>query len=326
MSGRRPDRPVSRLLAVNVNGAEQWVLIRGSSPHNPVLLFLHGGPGFAQISFAPAFQRELEEHFLVVNWDQRGAGKSYTAHAVSEDTSLESYIADTAELVRWLLANTGQTKAFLVGHSWGSTLGIHAVRRHPELFNAFVGTGFGVQFQEGERLSLQYLLAEAERRGDEKALRRLQSIQFPITEDTFDSYIKEKAKWMGRFGGYFHAKTGPLFLRALTSMAVSRRYSVRDYVRFVQGMRLGRKVARRIILEVDLFRQVPEVDVPVVLCIGGHDLHTPFELARRYFETLRAPAKHWVWFDHSAHSPPFEEPQRFAEVLADLLSPMEASP
>lgn len=310
---------VDEVINVPLRGAEQWVLIRGESPENPLLLFLHGGPGFAQISFAPAFQRVLERHFLVVNWDQRGAGKSYRKGDRAPDLTLESYVLDTVALVRWLLERFGGSQVFLVGHSWGATLGFNVVKRHPELFRAFVATGVGAQFQEGERVSIDYLITEARKREHHQALERLRSIEFPITEETFLPYVKEKARWMKAFGGQFYAKTGPLIRRALATMVRSRRYSPLDYLRFARGIRLGQEIARRIVPTVDLPLQVPQVDVPVWFFIGRYDYNTAFELAQRYFEALRAPVKHWVWFEGSAHAPPFEESERFGNALAELL-------
>lgn len=310
---------VNELINVSLRGAEQWVLIRGELLRNPLLLFLHGGPGFAQISFAPAFQSGLERHFLVANWDQRGAGKSYRWGDSASDLTLETYIADTVELVRWLLARYGQSQAVLVGHSWGATVGFHVVKRYPELFHTFVATGVGAHFQEGERLSVDHLIAEAQKRGHRRALGRLRSIALPITQETFIPYVREKSRWMKMFGGQFYSRTGPLIRRALSAMILSRRYGPLDYARFVRGIRLGQELARRIVPGVDLFQQVPQIDAPVCFCIGRHDYNTAFEMARRYFEALRSPAKRWVWFERSGHAPPFEEPERFADALADLL-------
>lgn len=310
---------VNELINVSLRGAEQWVLIRGNSLEDPLLLFLHGGPGFAQISFAPAFQRGLEKDFLVVNWDQRGAGKSYRWGMPVSDLTLETYIADTIELVVWLLLRFEQSQLVLVGHSWGATLGFHVVRQAPKRFRTFVATGVGAHFQDGERLSVGYLIAEAERRGHGEALERLRSIEFPITEETFIPYVKEKARWMKAFGGQFHAKPGPLIRRALATMIRSRRYTPLDTLRFVQGIRLGQEFARRTVPNVDLFEEVPQIDVPVCFCIGRYDYNTAFEMSRRYFEALRAPAKRWVWFEGSGHAPPFEESERFAAVLAGVL-------
>jgi len=309
----------NELMKVRLGGEEQWVLIRGESLENPPLLFLHGGPGFAQISFAPAFQRDLERRFVVVNWDQRGAGKSYRWGASVSELTLETYVADTAELVRWLLARFRQSGVFLVGHSWGATLGFHVVRHCPKGIHAFVATGVGAQFQEGERLSIDYLIAQAQKHGNSVALERLRSIEFPITHEAFIPYVEEKARWMKVFGGQFCAGTGALIRRALPTMLLSRRYGPLDYVRFVRGIRLGQEFARRIVPSVDLFEEVPQIDVPVCFCIGRYDYNTAFEMSQRYFEALRAPAKRWIWFEGSGHAPPFEEPMRFAEAVASLL-------
>lgn len=137
---------INELTRVTLNGSDQWVLMRGVSPRNPILLVLHGGPGFAQISFAPAFQAELEQRFIVTNWDQRGAGKSYVRGLSAASLTLQTYVDDTAALLRWLIGRFGQSRVLLVGHSWGSTVGMQVARHLSDLLHGFVATGFGVQF------------------------------------------------------------------------------------------------------------------------------------------------------------------------------------
>jgi len=127
---------------VPIGGIEQWIQIGGQAPSHPVLLYLHGGPGGTSVPAAAAWQ-PWEAHFTVVHWDQRGAGRTYRRNGAAGcgRLTLERMVQDGIEVAEFLIAHTGQPKIFLVGHSWGSALGIHLLKRRPELFSAYVGTG-----------------------------------------------------------------------------------------------------------------------------------------------------------------------------------------
>ena len=106
-----------------LGGHAQEVLVRGADARNPVLLILHGGPGFAEMPLFTTYNADLEQHFLVVHWDQRGAGRSYAADIPPESMTLRQFVADALELINWLTVRFTQEKVYLVGHSWGSLLG-----------------------------------------------------------------------------------------------------------------------------------------------------------------------------------------------------------
>lgn len=144
---------IASLEKVYIGGVKQWILIRGRSVNNPVLLFLHGGPGSAEWPLVRDYNRSLEDHFIHVYWEQRGAGKSYSKNI--GNMHIDQFISDTRELLQYLQKRVNREKVFLIGHSWGSLLGILTAEKYPELFHAYIGVGQFVSAKEQEEISYQ---------------------------------------------------------------------------------------------------------------------------------------------------------------------------
>lgn len=307
-------RSVSCLEKIQIGGTEQWLLMRGKSVRLPVMLWLHGGPGSAQIGFAPYFQRELEQHFVVVNWDQRGAGLSYRNHTSADTMSVEQFIADAREVTEYLQDKFRQNKIFIVGHSWGSILGMKLAERYPEFYHAYIGVGQVVHMVKGERLSYEYTLREAKEAGHAKAEQELMA----LGEDSFYDYRKlaTQRKWLGRFKGVMYRQ--PMEKVIVPRMIRSSEYNLMDMIRFIKGSQFSIKHMWAEICDISL-EEVTQLQIPVFLCMGRHDYNTPFELAEAFFNNLKAPLKTWEWFEESAHCPNFEEPEKFNRHLIYLL-------
>jgi pimeloyl-ACP methyl ester carboxylesterase len=174
---------ISSLQQVTLGNVKQWILIRGEDTSNPILLFLHGGPGFPQMPFTHIDSRRLEKHLIVVNWDQRGAGKSYNDGAIPKETmTIEQFLSDTHELIRYLKARFSKDRLFLIGHSWGSILGLYTAYRHPDDLYAYIGMGQVVNMEESELISYHYTLERAREADDSDAIEILTKIGPPPYE------------------------------------------------------------------------------------------------------------------------------------------------
>jgi len=160
------NRGIESLELIELNGSIQWIYLRGHDTANPVLLFLHGGPGTVELPVARQFGLEVEKHFTVVHWDQRGAGKSRSEVFAESDLTVRTHLDDTLALVNQLRARFDQDKIYLVGHSWGSVLGTLIVRDHPDLFHAYVGMGQVVNMLDNETVSLRFVRERAEAEGN----------------------------------------------------------------------------------------------------------------------------------------------------------------
>lgn len=307
--------PIDSIEKIPLGGVDQWISLRSRDTSNPVMLFLHGGPGTANISFARRSQRLLERDFTVVNWDQRGAGRSYSGDLRRQDMTIDRFVTDAEELVELLKRRFAQEKIFLVGHSWGSIVGATLVGRRPDLFRAYVGVGQVVHMQRGEELSYDFTLDEAERRGNERALLQLKKIGRPPYKDLASAGVQRK--WLGRFNGATY-KGSPV--RTLLRYLSLRDTRPLDYVRFIRGAMFSLRCLEDEQTKVDLLEALPEIEVPVQFCCGRRDYNVPQELVVEYVRELRAPSKRIVWFEMSGHLPNFEEPAAFSDFCGTVLN------
>ena len=197
---RRLAGSIAVLESVPVGGIEQYVLIRGQSTSNPILLFLHGGPGYPQISFSRKFQAELEKDFIVVQWDQRGSGTSYSRKIPEFSMNREQFVSDTIELVHYLLERFNQEKLYLAGHSWGSDLGIRTAVTIPDMLYAYIGIGQVVHTDRQEQISYTYVMDKALRDQNKKAVRELEEIGYP-PYGNHETDVMVQRSWLEHYGG-----------------------------------------------------------------------------------------------------------------------------
>ncbi|MBX4265638.1 alpha/beta fold hydrolase [Clostridium estertheticum] len=308
---------IDSIESVKIGGIEQWLSLRSDDITNPIILFLHGGPGSAQISFSRKSQYKLEKGFLVVNWDQRGAGKSYNHSIQKNDMKIENFVFDAIELVEAILKRFKQRKVFLVGHSWGSILGAQLSFKRPDLVLAYIGIGQVVDMKRGEEISYKFTLDEAKRQNNLKAITELQKIGQPPYENLKFAGIQRK--WLSKFHGATFKGSG---LGTIFKNLSIKDTSPLDIIKFVKGAIFSLKCLEEQQMEVNLLRDISELKVPVYFCSGRRDYNVPFELVIEYLEKLRAPHKNIIWFERSAHMPNFEESDMFCEFCISLLKEM----
>jgi pimeloyl-ACP methyl ester carboxylesterase len=308
---------IATLEKVNLNGSEQWVSIRGKDVTKPVLLFLAGGPGGSQLVTARRALHGLEDHFVVVNWEQPGAGKSFDAVDRSTLTP-ERYISDTRELVLYLQQRFGQEKVYLLGESWGSALGIMAVQRYPELFHAFIGTGQMVAFLENDLICYDFALRLAQERGDTQKVEQLKRQGPPPYYDS-DVALKSATYLMETFA-YMNANPAIADngFNTFQDLAGSE-YGLYDKVNWFRGVLDTFGVVYPQLWDVDFREQAPRLEVPVYFLIGRHDVNAPPELTEEYYQILTAPRKELIWFERSGHNPWVHESTRFVDVMVNTV-------
>jgi proline iminopeptidase len=306
---------------LTLGGVRQWLLVRGRSAGSPVLLKLHGGPGHAEMATA-GLNGLLEKDFVVAEWDQRGSGKSAAAIQPAAAMTVSQLVADTIELAGHLTRRFGRRKLIVVGHSWGSVLGLMAVRRRPDLFSAFVSTGLIADFAAGQQVAYRFLLAEAGRRGNTNALAELSSLGSPpYAGPEGIAKWRRCARWLGEFGALWHSSEK---FDRVGWMLASIEYSWPEKLRFNRAAGRSFALLYADLLSVNLSQTVPRVEVPVFFAEGRHDRMAPAEVAERYFTSLTAPGKELVWFENSAHFPQWEERARFHEFLLTTVLPATA--
>ena len=312
--------------AVTIGGIPQWITVRGKDLNNPLLLYVHGGPGDTMMGVSWSFQRPWEDYFTVVEWDQRGAGKTYASNdweTVKPTMKIERFVEDAEEMVQYLRAKYHKRKIVLLGHSWGSVIATELAQRHPEWFSVYVGTGQVVDTRQSERLGYEETLKEAQAAHNAGAVQDLKALApYPETSGSisFDKTMKER-KWLVHFGGYTWRNTNDHYEDL---MRLSPDYTDAD----VKGYEKGDEKSPRVIWgefsEVNFWKR-NVFRCPVVLLQGSHDLNVSHELVRRWFATLQAPSKKLVWFPNSSHMPMMEEPGRFFYFLMTDVRPLAVS-
>jgi pimeloyl-ACP methyl ester carboxylesterase len=265
----------------------------------------------------------LEADFVVIEWDQRGSGKSRASIQPTAAMNMSQLVADTIELTEHLTQRFGKRQLILVGHSWGSILGLMAVQQRPDLYGAFVSTGLIANFAEGQQIAYRFLMAEAERRNAGKALAELTALGSPPYAGA-DGGAKWKrcARWLGEFGAVWHSHEKFDRVRWMIS---SIEYSWPEKLRFNRAAERSFDLLYEDLLSVNLIETVRRVEVPVFLAEGRYDQLAPVELAERYYSSLIAPTKEWVLFENSAHFPHWEEKERFHKLLVDIVLPAAGS-
>ncbi len=297
---------------VNLGGVDQFIRIRGDSRNRPLLLFLHGGPGLPSMPFA-GWDAALEKEFVVVHWDQRGAGKSFSFLARPCTLCLDQFVADTRQLALWLRQQFNTGRIVLVGHSWGSIVGAMAASRYPELFSAYVGIGQVANLRESEAVAYETTLTTAVENKMSDALVGLQLLG-PPPYTTFEQ-SEALERWAQHVAARYYAaaRTSTFLSRALKSKS----YSLFDLLKIPLGVRrLTDCLWNEIFLKVDLFRQVPRIDIPVFFLLGRYDVVVSETVTKRYFDALCAPrGKTYIRFEQSGHWPQFEEADRLCTIL-----------
>ncbi len=305
---------IAEMRRVTLNGRSEWISVRGKDKTKPVLLFLAGGPGGTQMAAVRHDLAELEKHFVVVNWDQPGSGKSYGAMKISDITP-EVYIEDGAALTKYLCEEFGQEKITLVGESWGSALGIFLAHRAPELYHAVIGTGQMISFLDTELMDYELAMQIARERGDSKTVATLEANGKP-------PYYGSDVTW--KSAAYLQYLSAVMSANpAITNGGYntfrdlfSNEYGIMDKINFFRGIVTTFNAVYPQLYDIDLRKDYTELDVPIYFFLGRHDINAPTSLAEEYLTLLTAPEKEIVWFEHSGHSPWINESDMFVrEVL-----------
>jgi pimeloyl-ACP methyl ester carboxylesterase len=306
---------VDELAQVELGGMRQWISIRGNDSANPVLLFIHGGPGSANLAKLRIQCPALEDHFTVVTWDQRGAGKSYTLQAGDPGLSLERMREDARQLVAYLRGRFGGRKIYLMGFSWGTVLGLWTVRDRPQDFLGYIGVGQIVDYGEGERISLEYVRRVARERGDDRAMEELAGVDPAYRSVGWYDELMTQRRWLLAFGGVYRMSDN--YLHEMRMLFAAPEYSLVDAAWWPLGSGNSLRRLWPELMKVDFFESVPRIEVPVFFLSGRYDYNAPAELTRAYFERLEAPlGKRMIWFEQSAHDVFFDQGE---ELTAELL-------
>ena len=314
---------VQESYATRIGGVEQWISVRGQDKANPIVLVAHGGPASPLIPTMWQYQRPLEEYFTVVNYDQRGSGKTFASSdpdAYADTLRIARYADDAIEIAEYVRKRYGKRKVVLMGHSWGTVVAMTAALKRPDLFYAYVGIGQAINVRENERISFEFGMQQAKAHGNTAAVEEMETIapypgKLPLTRER----IITARKWAQYYGGLTAYRTeSPYFYRA---PLLSPEYNDCDRAGIDRGneFSLGRVLDE--FLDVD-FSRVREFPIPVVMFMGRHDYTTPSQPTADWLARVKAPYKQGVWFEHASHMIMWEEPGKWLVSLLHYVRPL----
>ncbi|MFP2906905.1 alpha/beta fold hydrolase [Pyxidicoccus sp. 3LFB2] len=309
---------LERTEKLRIGGIDQWVSVRSRDVRNPVLLVLHGGPGWVAMPTSWYVAHGWDEFFTVIQWDQRGAGKTYGANdaaTVAPTLTVDRMHADAAEVVQWARKTFRKEKVFVLGHSWGSILGLTLAAKHPEWLHAYIGVGQGIDAMESERRGWAWAMEQARAAKNEEAIRDLNSIA-PYAagkEPVPLKAIMVQRRWLTFFGGAAWRRPDASFEAA--AMGLSPEYTDEDVRQVWKAEELSVERLLSTILTTDL-SHVKRLKTPLLLFLGRHDYNVSATVAAEWFAGVKAPSKQLVWFEQSAHELMAEEP---GKVLLSLV-------
>jgi proline iminopeptidase len=298
---------------IELGGEKQYVEITGSSDKNPVLLFIHGGPGWTQTPQLRYFNADLTKDFTLVAWEQRGTGKSFMENPAPKNVTLEQITADAHELTQKLKEKFGQQKIYLAGYSWGSIVGMNLAQKYADDYHAYIGIGQVVNMKRGMEISQEWLAQQAKEKGDSETLKTLEKLKNPSKDfcgGGLQCFIKQYELVM-KYGGAIYNKDAEK-----ESEIASTKYEDYKNYDWNAAFEFSAKNLEKDMFAAD-FREVKELKIPVYFFLGRHDWNVPSVLTGEWTKDLIAPKKEIVWFENSAHSPLEEEPITFNKLLVE---------
>lgn len=294
--------------------ADMYLLTRARDSTAPVMLWLHGGPGGAQRPLFRYFNSDLENHFVVSYWDQRGAGRSFDPQADPANLTVDRHVADLDMVVDHLLEAFGQEQVILVGHSWGAALGLLYTRQAPEKVAALIAVNPLVSIPGADQRRYRFLQAQAQARDDRSTLDDLERLGPPPYDTAADRLATERLA--AQYGAVFHQQ--PSFAWVTVRAVLSGLVTPWEIPTLIRANNLTLEAMHEELNELDLTQSLPAIDVPVAFFLGRHDHHVDAQLSADYLSTLEAPVKQRVWFEESAHNIPFEQPALFRDAVLDF--------
>lgn len=302
---------------VRINGVEQGMFIEGKDRSNPVLLFLHGGPGMPEHFLTRKFPMKLEEHFTVCWWERRGSGLSFDPDMPPESMTVEQMISDTVEVANYLRDRFGKDKIYLMAHSGGTFFGIQVAARAPDIFHAYIAIGQMAHQLTSERLAYEFMLQKYQENGNSRMVRRLK--KDPVTDNAPlpVAYMALRDAAMHELGIGTTHQMRSVVRGIFFPIWFDRDYSLREKWNIWRGKSFSSRMLWDEMVATDLRTKVTVLSLPTYFISGRYDYTVSRSEASSYLDMLKAPIKGFYTFEDSAHSPMFEEPERMLKVLLE---------
>jgi len=317
--GKIIEGSISEKIFVNIGGVKQGMFIRSKNPDNPVLLFLHGGPGFPNYFLMEKFNPGLEDFFTVCYWEQRGGGLSYSPDVTMESMTLGQLASDAIEVTHYLRERFAKEKIYIMAWSGGTTIALPAVAKAPELFHAYISMGQITRQRQSERIAYDYMLKHYTQQNNQKSIKQLMKYNNLKTEADLISFYNSGARdnLMHELGIGTMRNMKSVFKDIFLPVWTCRAYTLREKFNIWQSklMFLPKTNLKNETLTTDFIESYPVIEVPIYFMCGKYDLTVNIDLSRDYCNQVIAPLKGFYAFENSAHGPLFEEPEKFRDIL-----------
>ncbi|WP_315120856.1 alpha/beta hydrolase [uncultured Clostridium sp.] len=308
------ENSISELSQISINGAEHQFMIRGKNKNNPIIIFVHGGPGCSEIPYVTKYQDILEKDFTIVHYDQRGSGKSYHFFEDYSNITSQLLISDLLAITDYISKRFDKRKILLVGHSFGTYIALQAAAQAPERFTAYIGIGQMSDPIKNELNSLKYCLEQAHEAGNANDFTRLESLTGHIEKGN----IITPRNYIRKYGGASRLidDNGDYLEGFLTHPE----YNLLDVIRYFRGVSVSQDVLLAESTNNPLPSLVESIEIPCYFIMGQYDYMTTVESAKEYFDSIKATEKEFIIYSNSAHYPQFEEKEKFAQWLTNKFS------
>lgn len=310
-------KPIDIQEYVPINGINQYLYHLGTNTENPVLLYLHGGPGSAESLLAHLYQDKWEKIFTVVNWDQRGAGKTLTRNP-NQLPTIELMLQDLYEVVQYLKKKYHKQKIILLGHSWGSVLGSVFIRKHPEDIAYYIGSGQVISMRENEQVGYDRVKELITKAKDKKSLKKLEIIgTYPGDKMLFDPAFLKKVGQVRKLQAKYGLSSDDSFFSILHMITESPIFQMSDFSAFKKIYQANQKVYG-FLSNFNLWEESREYKIPIYYILGGNDWQAPYVIAEKYFNEIQAPQKKIYMIPNARHMAAIDQPDLFFNALSDI--------
>ena len=316
------ENSISTIEKIKLGGVEQYLIIRGFDLTKPVLLLLHGGPGTPELGYVKKYNPKLEKEFVVIYWEQRAAGKSFNKTISSETMNTEQFVQDTRELSEYLIVRFNKKKIYLMGHSWGSFLGINTIKKYPNLYHCYFGIGQVANQFRSEKISFDWVKNYANKIEDKSGINKLNAITLPRKDDNSKNwleFLRVERGLIDKYGGGLLRKYKGKH-NTFLPILLAKEYTLKDKLNYSKGAFFSIEHLWEEIMASNLFVTIDSIEVPVYLFHGRHDYQTTHLVAKEFYDHLKAPKKGFYTFENSAHSPFFDEPKRLNQILREIIN------